>query len=896
MVGKESTRPVPGILNKPRGRQWKAVSTAWIFSFAPEVLRILPAILSPLLTAIAEQWLWQFIRPFAWFLFYPAVILSAWIGGLSGGIIATLLSTVLAWWWCIPPEYTFSKDDPRYFLPAAVFFCVSLTISFFQGRLKKQTRQIANALNEAREAGKRLQGAHDAITRLFEHASDGIFIADLSGRVVNVNAAACRMLGYSETQRHEVVGQSFEAYIAAENIERLWQAKARLLAGKTQIEEWSLRRKDGGELPVEISANIFPDGRWQIFARDISDRKASERRLKQIGRANRALSKCNQVLVRAADEGALLKQVCDLIVEDAGYPFCWVGQAMHDETKSVKVVAQSGHDSDYVDALGITWADEEHGRGPTGTCIRTRQTVTARDIASAPEMSPWRAKATMRGYGSSLAIPLILRDETFGALSIYALEADAFREDEVVLLTELAEDLSYGISALRTKAEQTRAEEELRTLNAELEQRVLARTWELQQAREHEFEIGCRIQQSLLLDSLPAHIPGVSIAALALPTQRIDGDFVVFTEPRGRAFDVMVGDVMGKGVPAALLGAATKAHLLKSLGQLSASIAPDELPKPEDVVMRTHAEIVRQLIQLESFVTLCYVRVDPLRSIAQLVDCGRTGMIQLHAKTGKTDLLRGDNLPLGIRQDEIYKQAAFALEAGDLLFLFSDGITDARDSSGEVFGSERLQQCIEAQRHLEPAALVESIRLAVVSFCGSDHLADDVTIVALRVEETGPPIAKAVKTISSGLCHLHEARKFTRTFCERLPGGLLGRDSVDALELAVNEATSNIMKHAYGGRSDRWIHIEAEAFPGRVAIRLRHQGIPFSPQPPSPPSVDTLRESGFGLFMLSQCVDNVQYYQDERGGNSICLTKRTDQKIRNEEVMPWRSRSKTRKA
>lgn len=867
-----------------------------MLGFAREALPLIPAILSPILTTMAELWLWTLIRPFAWFLFYPAVILSSWIGGLTGGIIATVLSTVLAWWWCIPPEYAFAKGNPRYILPAAVFFCVSLIISIFQGRLKEKTRQIANALNEAREAGKRLQAAHDALTRLFEHASDGIFIADLSGRVLNLNAAACRMLGCSESRRHEVVGQSFEAFIAAENIERLWQAKTRLLAGKMQIEEWSLRRKDGSELPVEISAKIFPDGRWQIFARDISERKAAERRLRQIDRANRALSRCNQVLVRTVDESTLLKQVCDLIVQDAGYPFCWVGQAMHDEPKSVKVVAQSGHDSEYADALGVTWADDAHGLGPTGTCIRTRQTVIASDIASSPGMSPWRERARTHGYGSSLAIPLILRDETFGALSIYAPEADAFRDDEVILLTELAEDLSYGISALRTKAEQTRAEDALRTLNAELEQRVLARTWELQQAREHEFEIGCRIQQSLLLDSLPAHIPGVSIAALALPTQRIDGDFVVFNEPRGRAFDVIVGDVMGKGVPAALLGAATKAHLLKSLGQLSASMAPDELPKPEDVVMRTHAEIVRQLIQLESFVTLCYVRIDPLRSIAQLVDCGHTGMIQLHANTGKTDLLRGDNLPLGIRQDEIYRQATFPLEAGDLLFLFSDGITDARDASGEVFGSERLQQGIEAQRELEPAALVESIRLAVATFCGSDHFVDDVTAVAVRVEETGPPIAKSVKTIGSGLCHLGEARKFTRIFCERLPGGLLARESVDALELAVNEATSNIMKHAYGGRSDRWIHIEAEAFPGRVAIRLHHQGSPFSPQPPSPPSVDTLRESGLGLFMLSQCVDNVQYYQDERGGNSICLTKRTDQKPKDEEVTPWRSRSKTRKA
>jgi sigma-B regulation protein RsbU (phosphoserine phosphatase) len=895
MVEKASTRPAPVSAPAPPEHPDEARLTGWTARFEGKFLPTALAVLLPLLTSLLVHAVWSLIQPFGWFLFYPSVLFVAWIGGVQAGTIATLLSTLLVWFSFVPPEHALIKHELRYILPSLMFLGVGIAFSFFQGRLRKTTRKLAAALHHARVAGKRLRAAHDAITRLVEQASDGIFIADLSGRLLGVNAAACRMLGYAGNESPRFVGQSFEAFISARDVARFWRLKTSLLAGETQIEEWRLQRKDGAEVPVEISAKIFPDGRWQIFARDISERKSAQKRLAQVNRANCALTRCNQALVRTADEQALLTRVCEVVVQEAGYPFCWVSQAMRDQARTVEVIAQAGRNSEYAGALSVTWGDDPSGRGPTGTCIRTRQTVAIRNIAAAPEMEPWRSRALMHGYASSLAIPLLVREEVFGAINIYAPEPDAFDTAEVQLLTELAEDLAFGIEALRTKADHARAEEALRTLNAELEQRVDARTRELQKAREQEWEIGSKIQQTLLLDQPPAYIPGVAVAALALPTQRIDGDFIVFAEAGDRAFDAMVGDVMGKGVPAALLGAATKAHLVKALGQLSAS-SPEGHPRPEDVVMRAHSEIVRQLIALDSFVTLSYARIDALKSQVELVDCGHTGMIQLHGRTGLPELLCGDNLPLGVREGERYTQETFALEAGDSLFLFSDGITEARNASGELFGPERLLKCIEAQRHLAPAALVEAIRRAVVEHCGSDHLADDVTMVAVRVDETGAPLVRAEQTIRSDLGELHEVREFVHAFCDRLPDALLREESVGALELALNEAASNIMKHAYCGQTDQAIRIEAGAFAGRVSIRLHHCGRSFAPKPVSPHAIDTPRESGLGLYMLSRCVDEIQYLQDPRGGSCILLTKLTDRPFNNESGAPWKSQSRTQTA
>ena len=175
-----------------------------------------------------------------------------------------------------------------------------------------------------------------------------------------------------------------------------------------------------------------------------------------MNQAQRVLSKCNEALIRATEEATLLQQICDLIVEEAGYRLCWVGCAENDPAKSVTVIAQAGFEAGYLATLNITWADTERGRGPTGTCIRTGTTAVTKHIATDPQMIPWRAEALKRGYGSSVSIPLIVNAATFGAIMIYAAEPDGFGAEEVALLSELASDLAFGIGNLRTRADRDR--------------------------------------------------------------------------------------------------------------------------------------------------------------------------------------------------------------------------------------------------------------------------------------------------------------------------------------------------------------------------------------------------------------------------------------------------------
>lgn len=434
-----------------------------------------------------------------------------------------------------------------------------------------------------------------------------------------------------------------------------------------------------------------------------------------------------------------------------------------------------------------------------------------------------------------------------------------------------------GIGTVQDVTERKLAEEEILSLNTHLERRVAVRTAELEAARRREIATGFRIQQMLLLDRPPLDVPGLHVAALTMPSQQIDGDFYDFYRHEDQCLDVVIADVMGKGIPAALLGAATKSHFIEALCHLMGASHQDGLPQPKEIVTEAHAEMAQHLIELESFVTLCYVRFDLSRKLLTLVDCGHTGLVHWHAATDRCEILHGDNLPLGTREGEIYDQLTASFEAGDVLLLFSDGVTESRDGDGEIFGADRLAECVRANSGLEPRALIDAVRTAAIEFSGTGVLKDDLTCVAIRVVERELPLARSFVELRSDLRDLATARRLVRDVCASVPGGPIEEGVVAALELAVTEACSNIVKHAYHERNDQWIRLEVEVYPDAVSARLHHLGDSFDPKTVAPPALDGSRDHGFGIYLITKSIDDVRYFRDERGRNGVVLVKQRTQ-------------------
>jgi len=189
----------------------------------------------------------------------------------------------------------------------------------------------------------------------------------------------------------------------------------------------------------------------------------------RLNRALRILSGCNQIVVRAVREPEMLNEVCRSIVDVSGYRLAWIGVAEQDPARSIRVVAAAGSETGYLQEISLSWADQELGRGPTGTAIRTKQPAICQDIRSDPDYAPWRETALRHGFSASLALPLLIENEVVGALNLYSSQAGEFDEQELHLLTDLAGDLAFGIQVLRERSRRQESERSLREQKETLE-------------------------------------------------------------------------------------------------------------------------------------------------------------------------------------------------------------------------------------------------------------------------------------------------------------------------------------------------------------------------------------------------------------------------------------------
>ena len=194
--------------------------------------------------------------------------------------------------------------------------------------------------------------------------------------------------------------------------------------------------------------------------------------LRRLNRALRALSACNQALAQASSEQELLDQICDIIVRVGGYRMSGIAFAEQDEDKTLRPVAHAGYDSGYFDQIKLRWSDTPQGRGPAGTAIRENRVCLVNDTNSDASFTLWREAALERGYAGVICLPLRVASLAFGVLAIYSEQANSFETSEVELLTEMSNNLAFGITALRSQEEGRRATAALREAEAKYRQLV----------------------------------------------------------------------------------------------------------------------------------------------------------------------------------------------------------------------------------------------------------------------------------------------------------------------------------------------------------------------------------------------------------------------------------------
>lgn len=347
-------------------------------------------------------------------------------------------------------------------------FPVELSISAVQIHGKWSATGIARDISERKHAEESLKNLAMKFRTVYESSSDAIILLDETS-LHDCNMAALRIFGYES--RDEFLGKSLSALFppmqpsGQQSLSLAHEHMAKAFERGSDRFEWRHCRQDGTEFPSEVLLTVMTlDGKraLQAIVRDITERKHAEERDRRLSQLYRTISRCNEVLVRAQDEVALIHDMCRVLSEEGGFPIVWVGYAEQGATKSIRPVASTGRLAEqFLECLNPTWADEEQGQGPAGTAIRTGQAVVCLDISSDERCKSVRELALQLGYMAVAAFPLKFNEHGLGVLVVYGYQPDEFTQDIISLLAELAGDLAFGIGNLRSRADRLRILEKL---------------------------------------------------------------------------------------------------------------------------------------------------------------------------------------------------------------------------------------------------------------------------------------------------------------------------------------------------------------------------------------------------------------------------------------------------
>jgi phosphoserine phosphatase RsbU/P len=304
----------------------------------------------------------------------------------------------------------------------------------------------------------------------------------------------------------------------------------------------------------------------------------------------------------------------------------------------------------------------------------------------------------LQGVRSVLAVPLGVSDKVFGI--IYAdspIAEGRFTEDHLKVLTTLA-----SVAAIRV--------ENARLVESRFQQERL----------ERELQLAMEIQQRFQ-PTAPPSVPGYELQGISFPCYEIGGDYYDFIQREDGRLVIALGDVSGKGTAAALLMSSLHAAIHAQTGS-------------HDTLVETISAVNRYLaenIPSNRFVTLFYAELDPESGAVSFLNAGHNPPLIVHA-AGTVEQLASGGLPLGIKADADYREGRTHLQMGDVLVIYSDGVTEAASPSGEEFGPTRLYEVVSRNVDASAAGIRDRIESALTKFSQGTQAADDITLVIVK--------------------------------------------------------------------------------------------------------------------------------------------------------------------
>ena len=362
-------------------------------------------------------------------------------------------------------------------------------------------------------------------------------------------------------------------------------------------------------------------------------------------------------------------------------------------SSALERVIEVGYPPDSDEALGL-----RVGVGLVGWVAKTGEPVIVPDVLQ--DTRYVSARPTTR---SEVAAPLVFHGRTIGVFNLESDTEDAYHEGHLELLSAFA--VQAGIAVERA-----------RMMGELVEQRRL----------EKELAIAREIQESFLPKSAP-QVPGFELAGTARAHAQVGGDYYDWIRVSDNRIGLAIADVSGKGIPAALIMAGFRMSLLAEIRNDFAIRA----------VMRKVNSLLYESTDRDKFVTAFYGVLDHKNRVLLFSNAGHNPPILLRAD-GRIEYLHEGGVALGVLPEAHYEERPIALRSGDVLVLYTDGLTEAESPGGELFGQTRLERSIVRLADRDAASILDAIVRTVTEWCGEKGLGDDLTLMVIRVLEDPP--------------------------------------------------------------------------------------------------------------------------------------------------------------
>jgi len=333
-----------------------------------------------------------------------------------------------------------------------------------------------------------------------------------------------------------------------------------------------------------------------------------------------------------------------------------------------------------------------------------------RNLGNYPNM----AATPIESFAAFAHIPIIGEGQPLGVLSVFSVSiVRLFNEELLNLLGSLAEQLALAVKLVdeREAKEQEKREKDVALLrNA---------------AVTHEMELAKQIQLSLLPETPPL-LPGIQLASLSVPAEHVGGDYYDFFVSDDRFIDAVIADVSGHNVGAALIMVETRS-VLRAQIKITSS--------PGDILSNLNTLLMQDLSRAELFISMFYIKYDTVTRLLSYSSAGHNQPLLYRSSDGRCQTLDAEGMIIGVQENVVFEDRTALLAPGDILLLYTDGVTETADSNGEMFGADRLADLL-INIHKEPLQnIIDTIYRSIISFSGSNRLDDDVSIVAMRVDQ-----------------------------------------------------------------------------------------------------------------------------------------------------------------